>query len=69
MIEAERYEELIKRLTDDNCNLRCHIHTLEKDLEEMTLKYEEEYEENLKIKDGIRRWVAEMKGRINDKSK
>ena len=61
-----RYEEMVKRLTDDVCNLRCHVNVLEKDLEEMTRKYEDEYEENMRIKDNMRRWIADMKGKVND---
>ena len=63
---AGRYEEMVKRLTDDICNLRCHINVLEKDLEEMTHKYEDAYEENMCIKDNMRRWIADMKGSVND---
>lgn len=66
---AHRYEALIKRLTDENCNLRCQVHAIEQDLEEMQTKYEDSYEEVLRMKDGIRKWVNDMKGRINDKSK
>lgn len=62
---SDSYEDMIESTSQENINLHEKINALETELEKTRKMYEELYEENEYIKDNMRRWIADMKGKIN----
>lgn len=62
---SDSYEDMIESTSQENIQLHEKINALETELEKSRKMYEELYEENEYIKDNMRRWIADMKGKIN----
>lgn len=62
---SDSYEDMIESTSQENIQLHEQINTLQTELEKARKMYEELYEENEYIKDNMRRWIADMKGKIN----
>lgn len=59
------YDKQVDALMDENVALHEQINALESQLAKVQENYERAYEENMEIKSKVRKWVAEMKGRMN----
>ena len=62
---SDSYEDMIESTSQENIQLHEQINALQTELEKYRKMYEELYEENECIKDNMRRWIADMKGKIN----
>ena len=62
---SDSYEDMIESTSQENIQLHEQINALQTELEKSRKMYEELYEENEYIKDNMRRWIADMKGKIN----
>lgn len=62
---SDSYEDMIESTSQENIQLHEKINAMETELEKSRKMYEELYEENEYIKDNMRRWIADMKGKIN----
>lgn len=62
---SDSYEDMIESTSQENIQLHERINALQTELEKSRKMYEELYEENEYIKDNMRRWIADMKGKIN----
>lgn len=62
---SDSYEDMIESTSQENIQLHEQINALQMELEKSRKMYEELYEENECIKDNMRRWIADMKGKIN----
>lgn len=62
---SDSYEDMIESTSQENIQLHEQINTLQMELEKSRKMYEELYEENEYIKDNMRRWISDMKGKIN----
>lgn len=62
---SDSYEDMIESTSQENIQLHEQINALKTELEKAMKMYEELYEENEYIKDNMRRWIADMKGKIN----
>lgn len=62
---SDSYEDMIESTSQENIQLHEQINALKTELEKARKMYEELYEENEYIKDNMRRWIADMKGKIN----
>ena len=64
---AKAFEEGREKASDSYEDIQLHeqINALQTELKKSRKMYEELYEENEYIKDNMRRWIADMKGKIN----
>ena len=62
---SDSYEDMIESTSQENIQLHERINALQTELEKSRKMYDELYEENEYIKDNMRRWIADMKGKIN----
>ena len=62
---SDSYEDMIESTSQENIQLHERINALQTELEKSRKMYEELYEDNEYIKDNMRRWIADMKGKIN----